>query len=599
MNSYARKIDGSIPIKAQLYESEDLIASQDSVGLYDGKDKSLHHQNGTVHVTSHRLFYIDLRDPRGSSIAMNLSNVRQTDSYAGFLTSSPKISLAFGTSSTASGDRSSLTLSEGESETLVDGSDSGHGPPSMFTEAWVCPICSFSNPPSAKEGQPKCQLCGVTRDPAAVPASSQRPILAPVPLPSTSRPQDFGLSKSFPSSPANLSDAHPPPFLRRTPPAEQSLACPTCTFINHPSMRLCEMCSTPLRARPMAPGQQSLVEAQDSTWRLRTESAPASRARTPGPEIMKISFRKGGDKAFYTALKRTLQEKAWESPERHLTETARGGPGLHSGIHGIMEAAKINTEAQNEDLNLSLKDLEALMSKAKQMVEFAQSLNIKLTAQEEAMRQQGSDVSSLSSSSTAVEEATFIRSSMARLGLPSMVVTPDMVKDDTEYHEQLAKELATILLGPNASSRDTNHYEGLVGAHNGIIGLDEVWCGWNRARGIALVPPSTLMAVLPHLPRFCSQPLHERTLKTGLRIIHIPKYTHEAFTLRLVDKLSHSLPPSTVDVARDEQVSSNLAEQMIEAVESDGLVVRDEPGGYEPTRWYLNHFKTLIYDGTT
>lgn len=45
-------------------------------------------------------------------------------------------------------------------------------------------------------------------------------------------------------------------------------------------------------------------------------------------------------------------------------------------------------------------------------------------------------------------------------------------------------------------------------------------------------------------------------------------------------------------------MSVGLTEQMVGAVEEYADVVRDEPGGYEPTRWYPNEFASLPYDGT-
>ncbi len=56
------------------------------------------------------------------------------------------------------------------------------------------------------------------------------------------------------------------------------------------------------------------------------KSAPASRSATPAPDdeesddendsvdkrMIRLSFRKGGDKAFYTVLRRSLLGKAWE-----------------------------------------------------------------------------------------------------------------------------------------------------------------------------------------------------------------------------------------------------------------------------------------------
>jgi ESCRT-II complex subunit VPS36 len=121
------------------------------------------------------------------------------------------------------------------------------------------------------------------------------------------------------------------------------------------------------------------------------------------------------------------------------------------------------------------------MAKAKEMVELASSLNAKLTVQEEELarrRVMSPELPVPTSKATQPEEATFIRSSLAQLGLPTVAVTQDMVKDDDEYHEELAKELAGVLTARNTKGR------GLMGSGEGIIGLDEVWGGWNRARGI-------------------------------------------------------------------------------------------------------------------
>lgn len=83
-------------------------------------------------------------------------------------------------------------------------------------------------------------------------------------------------------------------------------------------MRSCEMCSTPL------PRLTSASQLGQSTT---TKSAPATRPGSPyvaavgedneddadpARNMMKLSFRKGGDKAFYAVLKRSLMGKAWE-----------------------------------------------------------------------------------------------------------------------------------------------------------------------------------------------------------------------------------------------------------------------------------------------
>jgi len=72
------------------------------------------------------------------------------------------------------------------------------------------------------------------------------------------------------------------------------------------------------------------------------------------------------------------------------------------------------------------------------------------------------------------EEATFIRSSLAQLGLQvsNVPVTNDMITDEKKWVNELARELAEVLGG---MMRD-----------RGIVALDEVWGGWNRARGVGM-----------------------------------------------------------------------------------------------------------------
>lgn len=57
------------------------------------------------------------------------------------------------------------------------------------------------------------------------------------------------------------------------------------------------------------------------------KSAPVSRPVSPAPQVhegedsrmLKLSFRKGGDKALYAVLKRSLLGKAWEVCANHST----------------------------------------------------------------------------------------------------------------------------------------------------------------------------------------------------------------------------------------------------------------------------------------
>ena len=153
----------------------------------------------------------------------------------------------------------------------------------------------------------------------------------------------------------------------------------------------------------------------------------------------------------------------------------------------------------------ALQDLEALRIKAKDMVRLAAELNEKLTAASSSKAASPPpmlDLQSTSSSSPSPapnepEEVTFIRSSLSQLGLQmsNAPVTLDMIKDERKWIEELARELAGVLQGSN--DRDG----GGIMRDRGIIALDEVWGGWNRARGVGTCPASRLPVYFIHVGR--------------------------------------------------------------------------------------------------
>lgn len=350
--------------------------------------------------------------------------------------------------------------------------------------SWECEVCAYRNPPGLSPSAARiCGLCGVPR--SSVPAPTRISSTVASPAPSTS-------SLPYSISTSTLPHSRKP----------SSIACPACTFLNHPSLRICEICATELPK----PHQE-------------VKSAPATRPASPKlvdedpnqgsvARMIKLSFRKGGDKPFYVALKRSLKGRAWEGA-RTLTrsdDANRSGIcelSLHysltfSDIYSAGIIHTVETTAQNRDMSMSdaLQDLEALMIKAKDMVRLAAELNERLTASSTTTTNPYSSSFSstlISSTSAEPEEATFIRSSLSQLGLQmeNTPVTLDMMKDERKWIEELARELASILQGSERSA------SGMM-KEKGIIALDEVWGGWNRARGVGTFFPPYLHRPLLH-----------------------------------------------------------------------------------------------------
>ena len=258
------------------------------------KEKTAGRQNGSIQLTTHRLMYIDHTYPQRNSLSLALSSVRQTEFYAGFLTSSAKITVFIQTDArqpSTPTDSSSLTLP------VITGDE---GSASM--ESWVCPVCSYNNPPTVSEGRPKCVLCGVVRDSRAYTASLiHTPLHRSPSLPSL-RPPSFSSDITLVTS---LTTSETPTSRL------DSIECPACTYLNHPSMASCEICGTTLRSQKIpsrSSGSTPLSRSSPSTTPGGTLVEPV----IPSRDVLRISFRKGGDKQFYNSLKKALMRKAWE-----------------------------------------------------------------------------------------------------------------------------------------------------------------------------------------------------------------------------------------------------------------------------------------------
>ncbi|KAJ7075634.1 EAP30/Vps36 family-domain-containing protein [Mycena belliarum] len=471
----SKPVDGTIPVAALLYNDEELLASQEGVGIYDGNQKSAEHQSGTVHATTHRLFYLAAHHAAAAahSFEVDLAQVTRTDYYAGLFTSSAKVTLH-----------------------LAPPDDQAPDEQDPPFAAWECTVCANRNPPGRSPAAARvCALCGVPRD--AVPGPS--------------------LSSSLPVSPVPI-----PPTHRRQP---STIACPACTFLNHPSLRECEICASPL---PFPPPTS-------------THSVPSSRPPSPAPSdadpdappLIKLSFRAGGDKPFYAILRRALKGKAWAIGAARSSTPAADG----SGISGILRAASSAAETRHADMQSAFTDLDALMVHARDMVRLAADLNARLSASTAS-----STALSTGAPAPDSEAAAFIRGSLATLGatLPGAPLTPDMRADEQRWEDGLARELAAVLQGGGGGKANDGLLRG-----RGVIALDEVWGAWMRARGVALLPPATLLEVAPHLARRTDPPLALRTFEgSGLRVLCTPRFTAAAFAERLRARVPLAAPPA-------------------------------------------------------
>jgi ESCRT-II complex subunit VPS36 len=106
------------------------------------------------------------------------------------------------------------------------------------------------------------------------------------------------------------------------------------------------------------------------------------------------------------------------------------------------------------------------------------------------------------------------------------------------------------------------------------------------------------MAV-PHLPLYTSPPITLRVFRSGLRVLHTPKYGQPQFAEYLFKLLSETEGGflTSIDIASRERISVGLSEEMIQSAVDAGFVARDEGGASGLDNWYANLIHTYRWDG--
>ncbi|CEP12224.1 hypothetical protein [Parasitella parasitica] len=193
--------------RPELVPNESLLLQQGNIGLYEGKHKLDQYQDGVCYLTSHRIIYVDNKNPLEFSVELGLNLVKDIENYGGFLRSSPKIIINVDHASAKE-----TPLRNGPLDNLNNNAN---------INVWACPICFFSNKASSET----CELCGVRKQ-------------ADISSPNT-----------------NTTNANT---------ATDSSTCSVCTFINHPSLNQCEMCGADL-PREIIPATTTSSSSSSST----------------------------------------------------------------------------------------------------------------------------------------------------------------------------------------------------------------------------------------------------------------------------------------------------------------------------------------------
>lgn len=419
---YWHSVEVSAGSRPMLREKEVDILVEDSVGLYQGKSKIINRQDGRAYLTSQRLIYIDNVSPKDMSLSIELSDVKKIDFTAKFLRSSSKITVFF-KSFKPSNVRKPTTTRQ---------------------TTWICPICSFSNQTSTSVNYsddqfiPACETCGVKPNADVIKMAIDN-----------ARSNEPALAKPMATK-------------------AQKLECPACTFLNHPSMRNCEICGTVLPINTVNEATADEQEIFDDRIKIETETHDG--LEEVSLPFIKLSFHKGGDKTFLQRLEQTLEKLEWEQlvqrgnvnrnvvPKKHTPERpeSRG-----VGLHRLTQIEEDRTRKNEEIINSSLDDLHTLLAKANEIKSLIDSFKRLQTGDEQ-------------SQAKIIPTINQVTQSILR----------DPSKDDQKklYLHEISRQISEFLI-----TDKTLEQEG------GIITLMDLYALYNRGRvGFNLISPEQL-----------------------------------------------------------------------------------------------------------
>ncbi|OQE80782.1 hypothetical protein PENNAL_c0044G11559 [Penicillium nalgiovense] len=588
---FFKSLDLTTALRPLLLPDEILLFVQDAVGLYEG------------------VCYVAAEDPRKYSVAIDLKEIDRVESQAGFLKSSPKLTIypkpqkkkktdksRSATASPAVAQQSVLQPTQSLSHIPQTNLQQSSLSPKPTNATWICPICSFSNPvPSnfdpatanAATNLPPCLACGikppfttVLKAAISAVASRESPLLSSV--------ASLAIAQDIDQPNANASLSH---FG-----SGGTVPCPRCTFVNHPSLVECEICGAPLSA-----GSAS-ANRVDSPAPLFEQSHIAN---TEVSESIKLSFRAGGDKTFHERLRGALVQRKWLlqnappvpspsqgasegllSPVASVESTLPSAP-RHSGV-GIAGLERRGLEARKKNelvIGNAFEDLEALMASAKQIVALAETL-----ARESGM----------TTNESSPETSAVLSESAAALG---MMTTKDMLNSGSEslYLSELARDLAEYL---------TDDRKGILHREGGIMSLIDLWAVFNRSRnGVELASPSDFQKAA-ELWEKLKLPVRLRRFKSGLLVVQRYDWTDEKTIEKIqawMEEIQRVPPDDPVpwdwslfgravtaqEAAHRFKWSVGVAAEELEMAEDRGVLCREE--GIEGLRFWRNHISSCGY----
>ncbi|KAL5568717.1 hypothetical protein UlMin_025292 [Ulmus minor] len=299
---------------------------------------------------------------------------------------------------------------------------------------------------------------------------------------------------------------------------------------------------------------------------------------------------KGDFDAFLAKFWESWRGRAWESSESvgsragsgsgtvSAAASGSGSVGLYSnegvvrmvGVSGILRKEQEMWESTDKSLQDAFQDLNALMSKAKEMVMLAEKMRQKL-------------LSGTNSQNGATNDEEMGSKQEIQDWLLSVGIVSPVTKESAGalYHQQLSRQLADFIKIPLERA-------------GGVINLIDIYCLFNRARGTELISPDDLLQACSLWEKF-DVPVMLRKFDSGVMVIQNKSHSDEEVFARIKtlamkpDALRTGISAS--DAAMTLGIAPAMAKEHLLTAETKGLLCRDvSPDGF---RFFINLFFEL------
>uniref|UniRef100_A0A8D1K080 Vacuolar protein-sorting-associated protein 36 n=1 Tax=Sus scrofa TaxID=9823 RepID=A0A8D1K080_PIG len=252
---------------------------------------------------------------------------------------------------------------------------------------------------------------------------------------------------------------------------------------------------------------------------------PAPSNKEPGPfqssknSYIKLSFKEHGQIEFYRRLSEEMTQRRWENmPVSQSLQSNRGPqPGRIRAVGIVGIERKLEEKRKETDKNISeaFEDLSKLMVKAKEMVELSKSIANKI-------KDKQGDITE--------DETIRFKSYLLSMGIANPV-TRETYGSGTQYHMQLAKQLAGILQAP------------LEARGSIIMTLKSSYIFISAAPGRELLSPEDLVNACKMLEAL-KLPLRLRVFDSGVMVIELQSHKEEEMVASALETVREPrLPP--------------------------------------------------------